>query len=217
VPKAVGKKMKVLTHRPRYIEPDVVPEFDEGASSAAKIKETAPPAKRTEEPAIMPKLPSVKVVETKVDKAEKPEIEEITKMAEVLSPPEKVTVPKVQMGSVVTPKRRRMVNVLDVLETTETLSPAPARKIAEASKAQPEAETKQAEVEATIIQTETKTGPSEPAEKKPMEIEEKATEEKATEQISFEKVATPAPEALKESIDYIIRHALGKGLSQEEK
>jgi hypothetical protein len=40
--------------------------------------------------------------------------------------------------------------------------------------------------------------------------------EKATEQISSEKVATPAPEALKESIDYIIRHASGKGLSQEE-
>jgi hypothetical protein len=129
VPKAAGKKMKVLTHRPRYIEPAVVPEFDEGTSSAAKTKETAPPAKRTEEPAIVPKLPSVKVVETKVDKAEKPEIEEITKMPEVLSPPEKVTEPKVQMGSVVTPKRRRMVNVLDVLETIKTLSPAPARKL----------------------------------------------------------------------------------------
>jgi hypothetical protein len=47
----------------------------------------------------------------------------------------------------------------------------------------------------------------EPAEIKPTEIEEKATEEKATEQISPEKVATPSPEALKESIDYIIRHA----------
>jgi hypothetical protein len=35
---------------------------------------------RTEEPAIMPKVPPVKVVETKVDKAEKPEIEKITKM-----------------------------------------------------------------------------------------------------------------------------------------
>jgi hypothetical protein len=31
-----------------------------------------------------------------------------------------------------------------------------------------------------------------------------------------EKVATPAPEALKESIDYFIRHASGKGLSKEE-
>jgi hypothetical protein len=198
--KAAGKKMKVLTHRPRCIEPAVVPEFDEGTSSAAKTKETAPPAKRTEEPAIMPKLPSVKVVETKVDKTEKPEIEEITKMLEVLSPPKKATAPKVQMGSVVTPKRRRMVNVLDVIETAKTLSPALARKIVEASKAQPEAETKQAQVEATIIQTETKAGPSEPAEKKPAEIEEKATEEKATVQISSEKVATPAPEALKESM-----------------
>jgi hypothetical protein len=108
--------------------------------------------------------------------------------------------------------------VLDVvLETTKTLNPTPARKIVEASKAQPKAETKQVEVEATIIQTETKAGPSEPTEKKPAEIEEKATKEKATEQISSEKVVTPAPEALKESIDYIIRHASGKVLSQEEK
>jgi hypothetical protein len=37
------KKMKVLTHRSRYIEPAVIPEFGEGASSTAKTKETAPP------------------------------------------------------------------------------------------------------------------------------------------------------------------------------
>jgi hypothetical protein len=43
-----------------------------------------------------------------------------------------------------------------------------------------------------------------------------ATEEKATEQISPEKVATPAPEALKEGIDYIIHHASGKDISKEE-
>jgi hypothetical protein len=49
-----------------------------------------------------------------------------------------------------------------------------------------------------------------------VEIEEKATKEKATEQISPEKVATPAPEALKGSIGYIIRHASGKVLSKEE-
>jgi hypothetical protein len=30
-----GKKMKVLTHRPRYIEPAVVPKFGAGTSSAA--------------------------------------------------------------------------------------------------------------------------------------------------------------------------------------
>jgi hypothetical protein len=49
-----------------------------------------------------------------------------------------------------------MANVLDVvLETAKTLSPAPTRKITEASKAQPEAETKQEEVEAATIQAET--------------------------------------------------------------
>jgi hypothetical protein len=106
-----------------------------------------------------------------------------------------------------------MVNVLDVvLETTRTLSPAPTREIVEASRAQPEAETKQAEVEATVIQAETEAGPSKPTETEPVKIEEKATE-----QIASERVVTPAPEASKESIDYIIRHASGKGLSQEEK
>jgi hypothetical protein len=106
-----------------------------------------------------------------------------------------------------------MANVLDVvLETTKILSPAPTRKIVEASKAQPRTETKQAEVEDAAIQAETEVGPSVPPETEPAVIEEKATE-----QIAFEKVETLAPEASKESIDYIIRHASGKGLSQEEK
>jgi hypothetical protein len=39
VPK--GKKVKVLTHRPRYIELAMVPEFDVGSSSAAQTIQTA--------------------------------------------------------------------------------------------------------------------------------------------------------------------------------
>jgi hypothetical protein len=39
VPKS--KKMKVLTHRPRYIEPAVVPDFVAGSSSAAEATQTA--------------------------------------------------------------------------------------------------------------------------------------------------------------------------------
>jgi hypothetical protein len=77
------KKLKVLTHRPRYIEPAAIPKFGEGTSSASKTKEVIPPVQRTEESAIMPNVPTIKVVETKVDKAEKPETEEITKMPEV--------------------------------------------------------------------------------------------------------------------------------------
>jgi hypothetical protein len=162
----------------------------------------------------MRKVPSVELVETKADKdkAKRSKIEEITKMPEILSPSSKVTVPKAQKGSAASPKRRRMANVLDVvLETTKTLSYTP-RKIVEASKAQPEAETKQAKVEAITIQAETEAGHSVPP-----KTEHVVIEEKATEQIAFEKVETLAPEASKENIDYIIRLASGKGLSQEEK
>jgi hypothetical protein len=217
VPKAASKKMKVLTHRPRYIEPAVVREFGEEASSAAELRETSLPTQRTEEPTIMTKLPSAELAGTKIDKgkAEESNIGE-TKVLEILSPSSEVTAPKAQKSSATTPKRRRMANVLDVLETVKTLNSTPSRKIVEASKAQTEVETEQAKIETAVIQAGTKAGPSEPAEKKPAEIEEKATEGKATEQISPEKVATLAPEALKESIDYIVRHASGKGLSKEE-
>jgi hypothetical protein len=156
----------------------------------------------------MPKLLSVKLVEATADKAEGSKIGEITKMPEILSPSIEATVPKAQKSSATTPKRRRMANVLDVvLETTKTLSCTPSRKIVEASKAQPEAETKQAEVEAATIQAENKAGPSKPA----------VVEEKEAEQIASEKIEAPATEPSKESTDYIIRHASGKRLSQEEK
>jgi hypothetical protein len=163
----------------------------------------------------MTKLPSVELVETKADKdkAEGSKIEEIAKMSEILSPSTEATVPKTQKNSATTPKRRRMANVLDVvLETAKTLSSTPSRKFVKASKAQPEAETKQAEIEATTTQAETEAGPSEPAESEPA-----TAEEKAAEQITSEKVEAAATEASKESTDYIIRHASGKRLSQEEK
>jgi hypothetical protein len=50
----------------------------------------------------------------------------------------------------------------------------------------------------------------------PTETEHDVLEEKAIEQIATEKIENPVPEALNKSIDYIIRHASGKELSQEE-
>jgi hypothetical protein len=121
-------------------------------------------------------------------------------------------VPKVQKGSATTPKRRRMANVLDVvLETTKTLSHAPPRKVVEASKAQPEANSKQAEIEAATIQAETDAGPSVPT-----EMEHVDPKEKSTERIATEKIEDPSPEASNKNIDYIIHHASEKVLSQEE-
>jgi DNA-directed RNA polymerase beta subunit len=166
----------------------------------------------------MLKASSAELAESKTnkDKAEEPKIEG-AKMLENLSPSVEVTVPKAQKSFAATPKRRRMANVLDVLETVKALSSTPSGKIVEASKMQTKAETKPTEVEAAISQASAEDGPSELTEKKPSEIEEKAIEEKASDQTSPEKVATPGPEALKESIDYIIRHASGKTLSKEEK
>jgi hypothetical protein len=213
-----SKKLKVLTRRPCYIELAVVPEFGGETSSAAEPKEPIPSTQKAKDPAIMLKVPLAELDESKTDKdkAEEPKIEGI-KMFEILSPSAEVTVPKAQKCFAATPKRRRMANVLDVLETIKALNSTPSGKIAEASKMQIEAETKSAEIEAAVIQASVEAGPSELAEKKPLEIEERAIEEKATEQVSPEKVATPAPETLKESIDYIIRHASRKVLSKEEK
>ena len=54
-PTPKGKKLKVLTHRPRYIEPVVVPEFGGETSSAAEPREPIPPTQKVGEPATMPK------------------------------------------------------------------------------------------------------------------------------------------------------------------
>jgi hypothetical protein len=86
------------------------------------------------------------------------------------------------------------------------------RKIAEDSKAQTKAETKPAEIQVAVIQTDTEAGPLEPSETEPVVIEEKARE-----QVAPEKAEAPASEASKESTGYIIRHASGKRLSQAEK
>jgi hypothetical protein len=113
VPKS--KKVKVLTHWPRYIEPAMVPEFGAGSSSATEATETAPIAQSTEEATVMQKVPIVEPVEAKVDKVERSKIEEIIKMPKILSPPIETKLSKVQKASAATPKRRRMANVLDVV------------------------------------------------------------------------------------------------------
>jgi hypothetical protein len=205
------KKVKVLTHRPCYIEPATVPEFGGETSSATEAKEPAL-TQRIEEPAAMPKASSAKLAEPKADNIEEIGVEG-TKILEVLSPSAEVTVPKAQKGLTATPKRKRMASVLDVLETIKTSSSTPG-KTTEASKAQ--TETKLTEAEATKSQAETKAGPSEPAKEKSLETEEKAAEKEAVDQILFEKAATTTPEVPSEVLDYIIRHASGKRLSEEE-
>jgi hypothetical protein len=205
--------LKVLTHRPRYIEPAIVPKFGGETSSAAIPKEPIP-SRKVEEPATLPKATSAKLAEPKTDKAEESRIEG-TKILEVLSPLAEVTMPKAQKGLAATPKRKRMASVLDVLETIKASSSTP-RKVAKASKVQIETETKPTKAEASVSQASVAAGPSEPTKEKPLETGEKALEEEAIERILPKKAAAPTLEAPSENLDYIIRHASGKRLSEEE-
>jgi hypothetical protein len=166
-----------------------VPEFVGETSSATEVKEPAP-LPNVEDPIIMPELKEI----------EEPKATE-TKTYEILSPSAKIEAPKSQKGPALTPKRKRMVNVLDVLETIKSSSTTP-KKIVETSEVHIEA----FGAEASKHQSETEAGPSEPTKMKSLEAEE--TE--IAEQILAEETDTAAPEASSEAFDYIFRYASGK-------
>jgi hypothetical protein len=173
----------------------VVPEFGEGTSSAAEAKQAAPAAWSAEGSIVVPKVPIVGPAEAKDDVAREPELEKTVMMPKILSPPVEAELPKVTKAPATTPKRRRMASVLDaVIETTKTLTPAPTKKVVEAATAEAEAEAV----------------PSESVEMKPAAVEEGAKQEIAEEAKSL------SPEALSENLDFIIRNALGKRLSEGE-
>jgi hypothetical protein len=204
VPK--GKKIKVLTHQPRYIEPAIQPEFGEGTSSTAEAKQVIPIMQSTEGPIVVPKVHTVGRAKAKDDKAKEPQVEKTMKMPEILSPPAEAKLPKVKKAPAATPKRRRMASVLDaVLETTKALSPGPIKKTTEAAEVQAKAEA----------------GPSAPIETKVVAPEDKADQQTldigmAVGQDMAEKAKSHVLEALVEDIDYIFRHASGEKLSEEE-
>jgi hypothetical protein len=217
------KKLKVLTHGPRYIEPAIVPEFGGETSSVTEAKEPVPPTQKIEEPAVMPKAPSTKLIEMRVyeDKAEKSKTEEATKMPEILSPLAEATVLKAEKSSAITPRRKRMVNVLDILETIDSKRPSSIKKVAESAEAQAEADTRQIKGKTATIEAGTEAELIVPVEMKLATAEQGAEEVPPNTDIAFERnVAKEAesltPEAPSEYLDYVIRHASGKRLSQEE-
>jgi hypothetical protein len=87
VPK--GKKIKVLTHRPRYIEPAVVTEFSEGTSSTAEAKQAAPAEQSAEESIVVSKLPTVGLAKAKDGTTEEPKLEKNSENARNCEPTSK--------------------------------------------------------------------------------------------------------------------------------
>jgi hypothetical protein len=159
-----------------------------------------------EESIVVLKVPTVGLAEAMDDTAEEPKVEKIVKMPEILSPPVEAELLKMQKAPAATPKRRRMASVLDaVMETTKALSPAPTKKVVEAIK----------------VQAEPEAGPSVPIKTKAAAPEDKAEQQTsdtgvAAGQDMMEKPKSPALKAPIEDVDYIIRHASGKKLSNEE-
>jgi hypothetical protein len=96
------RKVKVLTHRPRYIEPATVPEFGGETSSATEAKESTL-TQKIEEPTAMLKASSAKLAGPKADNIKEIRVKG-TKILEVISPSAEVTVPKAQKGLTVTPR-----------------------------------------------------------------------------------------------------------------
>ena len=172
-----------------------MPEFAGETSSATEIKE----------PTLVPKIEE-KAEAPSAEKAEKPRTEG-TKILEILSPSASVETIKNQKGPAVTPKRKRMVNVLDVLETIKSSSTT-SKKTVETS----EAETEIFDTKAPKQQAETEAGPSEHTKVKSLETEE----EKITEPILVEEISAVAPEASPKVLDYIVRHASGKNYQKKK-
>jgi hypothetical protein len=154
-----------------------------------------------EEPTIIPEM----------EKIEEPRTEE-AETSEILSPSSKVEVPapmpRAQKDLTTTPKRKRMVNVLDVLETIKSSSST--------SKIAAEAPKTQTGAEGAKSQAETETELLEPTKREFLEIEKETEKESAEETLSG-KIASPIPEASSEASDYVLRHASGKNLSEKEK
>jgi hypothetical protein len=207
VPK--GKKIKVLTHRPRYIETATVSKLGEGTSSNAEAKQPAPAIPR-EDLTELPRVPAAELAKTPkhdVEAKEKAAKEPKPELPKILSPPAELGLPKISRAPAITPKRRRMASVLDaVIESTRAFTRAPTKKVAKA-------------VTACV---ETEAGPSVPAEAEPAATEQRVEQESPDAGMALEKKDAPEKakssisEAPSEDLDFIIRHASGKRLSEEE-
>jgi hypothetical protein len=114
----------------------------------------------------------------------------------VLSPSCAIGLPKPSSIPAVTPRKRRMASVLDaVLESVNSSAPASTET-----------------ANASMAHTPAKAGPSEaPAEAKPSETAPIALEKESV----LEKSKSPAPEAPVKELEFIVRHASRKQLSEE--
>jgi hypothetical protein len=141
--------------------------------------------------------------EAKERTVEEPELKKPAGQPKTLIPPQEPESTKVSKIPVITPKRRRMASVLDaVMESARVQVPV--------STLDKEGDIPKKSDEARISQDTAEAGPRSCTEANPsgatLILEKESTPEK---------IKSSTPEAPTEELDFIIRHALGKHLSEE--
>jgi hypothetical protein len=178
--------------------------LSKGASSATEPKYSIAAGAKGEL-AKVPKVPATesadapkRPAEAREKVAEEPELEESVGLPKILSPPPEPKLTKMSKAPAITPKRRRMASMLDTI-LVSTRAPTPASA-------------KEAEAEG---------GPSVPIETWPIETRQNIEQGPSDAALVFKldapkMVEFPSPEASTKELDFIMRHALGKKLSEEE-
>jgi hypothetical protein len=228
-----GKKIKVLTHRPRHSEMAKVPKSVEGSYSAAepnhpataeaivgsakepmsKVAAEKPKAKTADMPKCLAKVREKMV--------EEPGLKKLVEQPKTSSLQQETELPKVAKIPAVTPKWRRMASVLDtVMESTKVPTPASTEVPSMSEKNIKET------AEAVVIRVEAEAGSSVPTETGPAELVEKDSEQRPLdaakvpllleEERTSKESKFPAVEASTKGLEFIVCHAAGKKLSKEQ-
>jgi hypothetical protein len=183
-----SKKVKVLTHRHRRIKMTDVSKLSEGVVPATEPGHAMP-------------------VEASTNPTEELKLEKAIEQLKALSPSCAMVLLKPSSIPAVTPRKRRMASVLDtVLESVKISAPVSAEALS--TQAKDSTRTGDASTAHTLAEA----GPSEaPAEARhsetaPITLEKESVPEKSK---------SPAPKAPIKELEFIVRHALGKQLSEK--
>ena len=146
-------------------------------------------------------------VEARTELVEESKLEKAAEQLKALSPPCITELLNASRIPATTPRKRRMTSVLDaVMESVKTLNPASAEVPST------EGEILNKSDEAGMVQTISEAGPSVSAEARPSKNAPLILEKEG----DSEKSKSPAPGAPTKELEFIVRHASGKQLSEEQ-
>jgi hypothetical protein len=146
-------------------------------------------------------------VEASTNRTEEPKLEKTVEQLKALSPSCAMGLPKPSSLPAATPRKRRMASLLDsVLESAKTSAPAFAEALSTLAK--DSRKTSDTSMAHTLDEVRSSEAPTEarPSETAPITLEKESVTQKSK---------SPAPEAPVKELEFIVRHASGKQMSEE--